>query len=366
MNKKILIVGAGFYGATCARLLTDKGYDCTVIDSRNHIGGNCYTQEVSGIHVHTYGPHIFHTDNKGVLDFVSKFTEFSYYNHNPRAFVDGELLEIPVNLGTINFLYGINSPEEAKLWLKSETKPFQKSHYNNFEERALSLVGEDLYLKFYKYYTEKQWGRPATEVPAFIAERLPVRTTFNSNYFHHSFQGIPKNGYTALFENMLDGIKVNLNVDFFDIKVQAEQDYGFIIYTGPIDKLFNGIFGDLAYRSLRFEESTYEIANLQGTSIVNYPGDEFKYTRIVEHKNFYPNNKEIQEKPITIVTREYPSDEGDPYYPINDRVNDEMFNLYRNCIPDNYHVGGRLGLYKYMDMDVTISKAMDFCNQFNF
>jgi UDP-galactopyranose mutase len=359
-----LIVGAGFYGATCARVLTNKGYKCLVIEKRNHIGGNCYTENIHGIHVHKYGPHIFHTDNKEVLDFISRFTEFNQYFHNAKACIDNQLVDLPINLNTLNSLYRIQYPPEARKYFRMATKPFIKEEYSNFREKALSLVGIKLYNLIYKDYTEKQWGVKDTEIPAFIAERLPVRTSYNNNYFHHSFQGMPSNGYTKIFENMLDGIKVMLNIDFMKDVIYFRSIADNIIYSGSIDDLFLHKEGSLAYRGLEFHQNSFKYCSHQGTSIINYPSKYVSFTRAVEHKHFYPNNKKIQDLEFTVVTIEYPSNNGTRFYPINNEENNKLYESYKKKLPNNIHVGGRLGSYRYMDMDVTIDSALQFCKQF--
>lgn len=351
-----LIIGTGLFGSVCARELTDLGYKCLVIDKRDHIGGNCYTEKKEGINVHVYGPHIFHTSNEKVWNYVNRFVKFNNYRHHSVGNYKNELFSLPFNMFTFNKLWGLNDPNEVQKKI-NETK-FTGTP-QNLEEQAISQVGVEIYEKLIKGYTTKQWMKDPKNLPPFIIKRLPVRFTFDNNYFFDKYQGIPENGYTELFEKLLDGIEIRLKTDYFENIDFYDKISKKIIYTGPIDKFFNYEFGDLEYRPLRFEHETLEIQNYQGWSIINYTDIEIPYTRIVEHKHFENSNSDK-----TIITKEYPIEwtrNSDPYYPINDNKNNEIYEQYRKktlCLK-NVFFGGRLAEYKYYDMHQVIESALN-------
>lgn len=352
-----LIVGCGMFGATFARLATDAGNSCLIIDKRNHIGGNCYTENIEGINVHKYGAHIFHTSNDVVWNFVNKFAKFNNYINSPKAISNGgKLYSLPFNMNTFYELWGTTSPKHAKLIIESQK--FQGTP-TNLEDQALSLVGKDIYETLIKYYTEKQWGRPAAKLPTFIIKRLPLRFTFDNNYFNDKYQGIPIGGYTKMFERMLEGIEVKLNTDYFCDREYFNSIADKIVYTGCIDEFFDYEFGDLEYRSLRFDEQILQTDNYQGNAVINYCQKYPKYTRIIEHKHF---EKSTTDK--TIISKEYPQEyiRGKiPYYSINDDFNLNVYLQYREKSKSlaNFIFGGRLSEYKYMDMHVVIESAMN-------
>ena len=355
-----LIVGAGLYGATVAQCLREKGKSALVIDKRDAIGGNVYTQEIEGIQVHKYGAHIFHTNNKAVWDYVNRFAEFNRYTNSPVANYHGELYSLPFNMYTFNKLWGVVTPKEAEEKIREQREAAGITEPKNLEEQAISLVGTDVYEKLVKGYTEKQWGRPCTELPAFIIRRLPVRFTFDNNYFNARFQGIPIGGYTAMVEKMLSGTEIRLGVDYLADKAAWDAVADQVVYTGPIDRYFNYCFGPLEYRSVRFETEVLKTPNFQGNAVVNYTDRETPYTRIIEHKHF-----EFGTQPKTVISREYSSEwkVGDePYYPVNDEKNRSLYEKYRALAEKEAHVtfGGRLGEYKYYDMDAVIERALDF------
>ena len=355
-----LIVGAGLYGATVAQCLREKGKSALVIDKRDAIGGNVYTQEIEGIQVHKYGAHIFHTNNKAVWDYVNRFAEFNRYTNSPVANYKGELYSLPFNMYTFNKLWGVVTPREAEEKIREQREAAGITEPKNLEEQAISLVGTDVYEKLVKGYTEKQWGRPCRELPAFIIRRLPVRFTFDNNYFNARFQGIPIGGYTAMVEKMLSGTEIRLGVDYLADKAAWDAVADQVVYTGPIDRYFNYCFGPLEYRSVRFETEVLKTPNFQGNAVVNYTDRETPYTRIIEHKHF-----EFGTQPKTVISREYSSEwkVGDePYYPVNDEKNRSLYEKYRALAEKEAHVtfGGRLGEYKYYDMDAVIERALDF------
>ncbi len=355
-----LIVGAGLYGATVAQCLREKGKSALVIDKRDAIGGNVYTQEIEGIQVHKYGAHIFHTNNKAVWDYVNRFAEFNRYTNSPVANYHGELYSLPFNMYTFNKLWGVVTPREAEEKIREQREAAGITEPKNLEEQAISLVGTDVYEKLVKGYTEKQWGRPCRELPAFIIRRLPVRFTFDNNYFNARFQGIPIGGYTAMVEKMLSGTEIRLGVDYLADKAAWDAVADQVVYTGPIDRYFNYCFGPLEYRSVRFETEVLKTPNFQGNAVVNYTDRETPYTRIIEHKHF-----EFGTQPKTVISREYSSEwkVGDePYYPVNDEKNRSLYEKYRALAEKEAHVtfGGRLGEYKYYDMDAVIERALDF------
>ncbi|GGC64405.1 UDP-galactopyranose mutase [Pedobacter quisquiliarum] len=353
-----LIVGAGLYGAIFAHEATKRGKKCLVIDKRDHIGGNIYTKSVEGINVHTYGAHIFHTSNKKIWDYVNSFVEFNRYTNSPVANYNGELYNLPFNMNTFYQLWKVKTPEEAKAKLEEQIGDAFVENPQNLEEQAMSLVGKDIYFKLIKSYTEKQWGRKATELPAFIIKRLPVRFTFDNNYFNDTYQGIPNGGYTKIVEKMLEGIEVRTSVDYFKDREMLKNLASTVVYTGMIDEFYDYRFGTLEYRSLRFEHETLDKENYQGNAVVNFTDGETPFTRIIEHKHF-----EFGTQEKTVITREYPSEwkKGDePYYPVNDARNEEMFKQYKELSrsEENVIFGGRLADYKYYDMHHVVGIAL--------
>lgn len=353
-----LIVGAGLYGSIFAYEMNKKGKKCLVIDKRNHIGGNIYCESIEGINIHKYGAHIFHTSNKKVWEYINQFCEFNNYINSPIANYKGEIYNLPFNMNTFNKLWGVITPEEAKEKIEEQKKEFSIIEPKNLEEQAISLIGKDIYEKLIKGYTEKQWGRKATELPAFIIKRLPVRFTYDNNYFNDRYQGIPIGGYTKIIERMLNGIEVKLNTNFFDNREYFENIAEKIVFTGMIDEFYNYKFGKLEYRSLRFETEILNKENYQGNAVVNYTEREIPYTRIIEHKHF-----EFGKQEKTVITKEYPSEwkEGDePYYPVNDEKNNKLYEKYKKLAEkeENVIFGGRLGEYKYYDMDKVIEKIL--------
>ena len=370
MKYDYLIVGAGLFGATFAYEAKKKGKKCLVIDRRDHIAGNVYTKEQSGINVHVYGAHIFHTSNKTVWDYVNQFAEFNNYINSPVAVYKDELYNLPFNMNTFSKMWNIRTPQEAKDIIAKQIADLHITEPKNLEEQALSLVGTDVYEKLIKGYTQKQWGRPCTELPAFIIRRLPLRFIYDNNYFNDRYQGIPMGGYTKIVEKMLDGVDVRLNEDFFDVKKSGklsdgtEVSYDKILFTGQIDEYYESKFGPLEYRSVRFETEELQVENYQGNAVVNYTEYEVPYTRIIEHKHF-----EFGTQPKTIITREYPANwkQGDePYYAVNDVRNSELYAKYKALAEkqDKVVFGGRLGMYRYFDMDDTIAAALELCKTF--
>ena len=356
-----LIVGAGLYGAVYAQQKTEQGYRCLVIDRRDHIAGNIYSQEIEGIQVHKYGPHIFHTNYDSVWKFVNRFTQLNHFIYSPIANYQGELYNLPFNMNTFVRMWNIHTPREAQEIICSQVENAGIKEPRNLEEQAISLVGTDIYKKLIKGYTEKQWGRPCTELPPFIIKRLPVRMTFDNNYFNHPYQGIPKEGYTKMVERMLTGIDVKLNVDFLKDQEELRKVARKVVYTGPIDEYFGYCFGELQYRSLRFETEVLDTPNYQGVAAVNYTDADTPYTRIIEHKHFvFGSGNEAK----TVITREYPKtwNKGDePYYPVNDETNDALYRKYKALAEKEKNIvfGGRLGTYRYMDMDQVIWQALE-------
>lgn len=353
-----LIVGAGLFGSIFAYEASKRNKKCLVIDKRNHIAGNIYTKNVEGINVHEYGAHIFHTSNKEVWDYINQFAEFNRYTNSPVAIYKDELYNMPFNMNTFNKLWGVKTPAEAKAKINEQLAESNITEPKNLEEQAIKLVGKDIYEKLVKGYTEKQWGTKATELPAFIIKRLPVRFTYDNNYFNDRYQGIPIGGYTQIVEKMLEGIEVRLNTDYFENKEELNSLADKIVFTGMIDQFYDYKFGTLEYRSLRFEHEVLNEENHQGNAVVNYTAYEIPYTRIIEHKHFEYGN---QEK--TIITREYPAkwSKGDePYYPINNERNNTMYSKYKELADseDNVIFGGRLGQYKYYDMHNVIAEAL--------
>ena len=358
MKYDYLIVGSGLFGSVFAYEASQRGKTCLVIDKRNHIGGNIYTKEIEGINVHKYGAHIFHTSNKEVWEYIQQFATFNRYTNSPIANYKGEIYNMPFNMNTFNKLWGVVTPEEAKAKIQAQIKESGITEPKNLEEQAISLVGKDIYEKLVKDYTEKQWGRPCRELPAFIIKRLPVRFTYDNNYFNDLYQGIPMGGYTQIIEKMLKNVDVRLNCDFFEHREELEAMADKVVFTGMIDQYYNYCYGTLEYRSLRFEEETLDMNNYQGNAVVNYNSANEPYTRIIEHKHFEYG---IQEK--TVITREDPVSwqKGDePYYPMNDEKNNELYAKYKELADkeDKVIFGGRLGMYKYFDMHHVIDEAL--------
>ena len=359
MKYDYLIVGAGPFGAVFAHEAKERGKRVLVIDKRSHTGGNMYCEKVEGINVHKYGAHIFHTSNKEVWDYVNQFCTFNNYINSPIANYKDEIYNLPFNMNTFNKLWGVVTPQEAKEKIENQVKESNITEPKNLEEQAISLVGKDIYEKLIKGYTEKQWGRRCTELPAFIIKRLPVRYTYDNNYFNDKYQGIPEGGYNVIFDKLLEGIDVELNVDFFDKKRELLQKADKIVFTGMIDQYFDYQYGVLEYRSLRFEHETLDEENHQGNAVVNYNEREVPYTRIIEHKHF-----EFGKQPKTVITREYPAEwkQGDePYYPVNNEKNAEIFKKYQELAEkeENVIFGGRLADYRYYDMHHVFERALE-------
>ena len=360
MKYDYLIVGSGLFGSIFAYEANKKGKKVLVIDKRPHIGGNIYTENVEGINVHKYGAHIFHTSNKEVWEYINQFAEFNRYTNSPVARYKDELYNMPFNMNTFNKLWGVVTPKEAQEKIEEEKKQANIKEPKNLEEQAISLVGRTIYEKLVKGYTEKQWGRKCTELPSFIIKRLPVRFIYDNNYFNDIYQGIPIGGYTQIIEKMLNNIEVKLNCDFFEHREELENIAEKIVFTGQIDKYYNYCFGELEYRSLRFETETLNEQNYQGNAVVNYTEYEIPYTRIIEHKHFEFDST----SPKTIITREYPdtwNKEKEPYYPINNDKNNNLYEKYKELADKDKKVifGGRLGQYKYYDMDKVILEALN-------
>jgi UDP-galactopyranose mutase len=352
-----LIVGSGFFGSICAHELNKKGYKVCVIDSRNHIGGNCFTSVKDNINIHEYGPHIFHTSNDEVWNWINKFVSFNNFVLRPVANYKGDIYSLPFNMWTFSKLWGVSLPDEAKKIIKSQSSSI-KSEPKNLEEQSIRLVGKDVYEKLIKGYTEKQWRKPCNELPPSIIKRLPVRFTYDNNYFNDKYQGIPIGGYTQIFEKLLDGIDVKLAVDFFKDDLPK---YKKLIYTGPIDKFYNYKFGELEYKTTFFNHKKIEISDYQGTAVMNFTSDDIKYTRIVEHKHFEDTSSDV-----TWITEEYPEEynvkTSEPMYPVNDDLNNSKYQKYKELtIKENdVYFGGRLAEYKYYDMHQVIESALNF------
>lgn len=365
-----LIVGAGLFGSVFAHEAKENGKKVLVIDKRPNVGGNIYTENVEGINVHKYGAHIFHTNNKKVWNYITKFAEFNRFTNSPVANYKGELFSMPFNMYTFNKMWGVVTPQEAEAEINKQRAEIS-GEPKNLEEQAISLVGRDFFEKLVKGYTEKQWGRDCKELPAFIIKRLPVRLTFDNNYFNALYQGVPIGGYTKLIQNLLDGIEVRLNTDYLEHKKELDSIAKTVIYTGAIDAYFGYALGYLEYRSVRFETELLDIPNFQGNAAVNYTDRETPWTRIIEHKWFELGKDENgNELPKTVISREYSSEwkPGDePYYPINDEKNDRLYRQYKELAEKEPNVifGGRLGEYKYYDMDQVIAAALERCeNEF--
>jgi len=359
-----LIVGAGLYGAVFAHQATLRKKRCLIIEKRNHVGGNLYCELIEGINVHTYGAHIFHTNDAEIWEYVNQLVDFNRYTNSPIANYKGELYNLPFNMNTFYQLWKVKTPDEAKLRLKEEVDVYKDLTPDNLEEQALKLVGKDIYDKLIKGYTEKQWGRKAKDLPAFIIKRIPLRFLFDNNYFNDRYQGIPIGGYNGLIDKMLEGSQVILNCNYLEEKHNFSNIAGHIVYTGMLDAHFGYSHGKLEYRSLEFKNEVLDIPDFQGNAVVNYTDYETPYTRIIEHKHF-----EYGQQANTVITREYPQewDESkEPYYPINDEKNARLFHIYKeraNTLT-NITFGGRLADYSYYDMDVTIRKALDTFNFF--
>ena len=366
MKYDYLVVGAGLFGATVAQRLSENGKSVLVIDKRDHIAGNVYTEKIEDINVHKYGAHIFHTNNEKVWDYLQRFATFNRFTNSPVANYKGELYSLPFNMYTFNKMWGVVTPEEASAKIEEQKKEAGIGVPSNLEEQAISLVGRDIFEKLVKGYTEKQWGRECKDLPAFIIKRLPVRLTFDNNYFNALYQGIPVGGYTKMVQNMLNGIEVRLGVDFLDCREELSRVADKIIYTGPIDAYYNYCFGHLEYRSVRFENELMDIPNFQGNAAVNYTDRETPWTRIIEHKWFeFGKNENGNDLPKTVISREYSSEwkPGDePYYPVNDEKNSTLYGRYKALAEKEEKVffGGRLGEYKYYDMDQVVDRALTF------
>lgn len=372
MKYDFIVVGAGLAGATAVHTLINAGYKCLVIDKRPHIGGNVFTENISGINVHKYGAHIFHTSDKRIWDYVNSFVEFNRYTNCPVAKApNGKLYNLPFNMNTFYQMWGVTNPVDAQAKIDEQRKEALESmkaagvsQPRNLEEQALVLIGRDIYEQLIKYYTEKQWGRKCAELPAFIIRRLPVRFTFDNNYFNDFYQGIPIGGYTKLVEKMLESVEVRLNTDYFEHRSELDQLADKIIYTGEIDRFFNYRFGSLQYRTVKFETEKLDIPNFQGNAVVNYTDDKTRFTRIIEHKHFELFGNEVYDNPITILSREYsqewePGDE--PYYPVNDERNNMLYSKYKVLAEQEKNVifCGRLAEYRYYDMHQVISATLD-------
>ena len=354
-----LIVGSGFFGSICAYELNRKGFKVCVIDNRNHIGGNCYTSNRDGINVHDYGPHIFHTSNEEVWKWINQFVKFNHFRLSPVANYNGELYSLPFNMWTFSQMWGVTTPDEAKAIIQQQSDEIGEP--TNLEEQAIKFVGKDVYNKLIKGYTEKQWRKPATELPKEIIKRLPVRFTYDNNYFNDKYQGIPIGGYTQIFEKLLDGIDIKLNTDYFNDEL---PEHNTVIYTGPIDKFYNYRFGELEYKTTRFDHKQLDTPNYQGCAIMNYTDSETPYTRKIEHKHF-----EFGDSDTTWVTHEYPIEYDakttEPYYPVNDSENNDKYNLYKSLVNSEKNIifGGRLAEYKYYDMHQVIESALKKINE---
>ena len=359
MMYNYLVVGSGLYGAIFAHEAKKSGKTVLVVDKRPNIAGNVYTEKTEGINVHKYGAHIFHTNNKKVWNYITQFAEFNRFTNSPVANYKGELYSLPFNMYTFNKMWGVVTPEEAAAKIEEQRKEAGITEPKNLEEQAISLVGRDIYEKLIKGYTEKQWGRPCTELPAFIIKRLPVRYIYDNNYFNDRYQGVPVGGYNVLIDNLLEGIEVKMNCDFNADQEEWKAFADKIIYTGAIDEYFDYKFGELEYRGLRFEIEKHDVENYQGVAAVNYTDRETSYTRIIEHKHF-----EFGKQPVSYITKEYPADwhrGEEAYYPVNNPKNNDLYEKYVELAKDETNVifGGRLGEYKYYDMDKVIASALD-------
>ena len=356
-------MGAGLFGAAFAQQVRAAGKSVLVIDRRSHIGGNVYTEEIEGIQVHRYGAHIFHTNDRSVWEYVNRFAEFNRYTNAPVANYRGELYSLPFNMYTFNKLWGVVTPREAEAKIREQREAAGITEPKNLEEQAISLVGTDIYERLIKGYTEKQWGRPCSELPSFIIKRLPVRFTFDNNYFNARYQGIPVGGYTGMVERMLDGVEVRLNVDYLQHKTELDALADRVVYTGSVDAYFDDCYGPLSYRSVRFETEVLDTPNFQGNAVVNYTDRETPFTRIIEHKFF-----EFGTQPKTVISREYSAEWRpgmEPYYPVNDEKNSALYEQYK-ALADRERktvFGGRLGEYRYYDMDAVLLSALQLAEK---
>ena len=357
-----IIVGSGFFGSICAYELNKKGYKCLILEKRNHIGGNCYTENQDNIHIHTYGPHIFHTSNENVWEWINQFVSFNNFTLRPVANYKGEIYSLPFNMWTFSKLWGVTHPDQAKRVIEQQSEEIKNP--SNLEEQAIKLVGKDVYEKLIKGYTTKQWRKDPKELPKEIIKRLPVRFDYDNNYFNDKYQGIPIGGYTQIFEKLLDGIDIKLEVDYLKNKKHWDNQAKKIIYTGPIDAYFNYQFGELEYKTTKFEHKKLNTDNFQGTAMMNYTDEDIPHTRCIEHKHF-----ENLSSPITWVTWEYPTEykakETEPYYPVNDNDNNFKYSQYKNLADseENIIFGGRLAEYKYYDMHQVIESALNFTSK---
>lgn len=371
MKYDYLIVGAGLFGAVFAHEAIKKGKKVLVIDKRSHIGGNCYTKEIEGIQVHQYGAHIFHTSNQTVWNYINQFADFNRFTNAPIANYKGELFHLPFNMNTFYQMWGVITPEEAKNKIAAQIKEAGITAPKNLEEQAICLVGKDIYEKLVKGYTEKQWGKKASELPAFIIRRLPVRFTYDDNYFNDTWQGIPIGGYTQIIEKMLRGAQLQLNVDFLQQKKEYLDIADHVIYTGMIDEYYEYCFGELEYRSLRFQTEVVQKENFQGNAVMNYTEYEIPHTRIIEHKHFEFGCSNDKVNPWTVITREYPAtwNKGDePYYPVNNEHNNQRYDTYKKLSEKEEKIifGGRLGFYQYFDMDQIIARSLELSQNIIF
>ena len=351
-----LIVGAGLFGSVFAHEMTKQGKKCLVIEKRNHIGGNVYDKEILGINVHLYGSHIFHTNNKRIWNYINQFGEFNNFINSPIAKSKGKIYNLPFNMNTFYQIWGIDNPNDVFLKIKSQNEGIDVP--NNLEEQSIKLVGKDIYELLIKEYTEKQWGKKCNELPCSIINRLPLRFTFDNNYFNAKYQGIPFNGYNDIFNKLLNGIEVILNIDFLDYKDYFESIADNIIFTGGIDSYFNYCYGKLEYRSLKFEHEFKNMPNYQGNAVINYIDKDVPFTRIIEHKHF-----NYVDTDYSIITKEYPVKTNDAFYPINDEKNNKLYEKYRKLCNDNVYFCGRLGSYQYIDMDKTILNSLNLVNK---
>lgn len=369
MKYDYLVVGSGLYGAVFAQKAKEVGKKVLVVDKRPNIAGNIYTEEMEGINVHIYGAHIFHTNNKKVWEYITRFAEFNRFTNSPVANYKGELYSLPFNMYTFNKMWGVVTPEEAAMKIEEQRKAAGITDPQNLEEQAISLVGTDIYEKLIKGYTQKQWGRPCTELPSFIIKRLPVRLTFDNNYFNALYQGIPVGGYTKMVANLLEGIEVRLGVDYLENKEELDSIADKVVYTGAIDAYFGYKLGTLEYRSVRFETEVLDKSNFQGNAAVNYTDSDSPYTRIIEHKWFeFGKDANGNDLPKTVISKEYSSEwklGDEPYYPVNDEKNGQLYSLYKELAEkeNNIIFGGRLGEYKYYDMDAVIASALDMAEK---
>lgn len=353
-----LVVGSGLFGAVFAYEAKKRGKKCLVIDKRSHIGGNCFTEKVEGINVHKYGAHIFHTSDRRVWDYINQFVEFNNFVNSPMAVYKDELYNLPFNMNTFSKMWNIRTPQEAEEIIKNQIASLNIGEPRNLEEQAIKLVGPDVYEKLIKGYTEKQWGRPCSELPAFIIKRLPLRFRYDNNYFNDRYQGIPIGGYTQIFEKLLDGIDVQINTDYFEYAKAHSGEYAKTVYTGMIDEFFDFCCGHLEYRSVRFESEILDTSNYQGNAVINYTDASVPYTRIIEHKHF-----EYADTPKTVISREYSAEWKpgvEPYYPVNNDANNSLYAKYAELAEQRKDIifGGRLGMYKYFDMDKVIAQAL--------